>query len=313
MLSRPSQGLLLLAALTAGVISTSSPAVAASIETAPCAKLASGEVKFAAGNASRVVFVTAPERKQSSVLITGCVKASGSYVQEWQTTGFIGEKGFAPAGELREREYRSPTGSFSVTEALGLSDPGTALAYHTVNPNSRWGGPGSASYNQYLEGGSPSDENLWYWAHQGTYRQAAVINYNRPPDSATVPGNDYAIFFGAGNTVSAGCVSTDLETSTRVVKTFVPGDRIIMGVDGDVFAPAAPKPTVQSPSNAPESSTAAAAPTVPGVEAGSKPDRTTQTDVESTTKIVAVAVLVLVTLLPLLAYRDKKKRARHRA
>lgn len=132
MLSRPSQGLLLLAALTAGVISTSSPAVAASIETAPCAKLASGEVKFAAGNAS---CVTAPE----------------------------------------------------------------------------------------------------------------------------------------------------------------------------------PKPTVQTPSNAPESSAAAAAPTVPGVEAGSKPDRTTQSDVESTTKIVAIAVLVLVTLLPLLAYRDKKKRARHRA
>jgi L,D-peptidoglycan transpeptidase YkuD (ErfK/YbiS/YcfS/YnhG family) len=229
---------LLLATLIAGFTATPSAAQEPAQETAPCAKLTTREVRFTAGEASRVVFVTATETKQNAVLITGCVRTTDGYAQEWQSNGFIGENGFAPEGMLREGELQSPTGSFSATEALGLADPGTKLTYHLVNRRSRWGGPGSSSYNNYLEGGSAADENLWYWANQGTYAQATVINYNRLPDSSPVPGADYAIFFGAGNRVSAGCVSTTLEASTRVVKTLVPGDRFIMGVVRDVFGPA---------------------------------------------------------------------------
>ncbi|MGY2746317.1 hypothetical protein [Arthrobacter sp. UYCu723] len=242
---------LLLIALVAAFTALPSAAHGAAQETSPCAKLTAREVKFSTGDASRVVFVTATDFTQNAVLITGCVRGTDGYAPEWQATGFIGENGFAPEGMLREREYRSPTGSFTATEALGLADPGTRLTYHVVNPRSRWGGPGSPTYNDYLEGGSPADENLWYWANQGTYAQAAVINYNRLPDSPPVPGADYAIFFGAGNRVSAGCVSTTLETSTQVVKTLVPGDRFIMGVVSDVFLPAAP--SVAAP---PTSSTA---------------------------------------------------------
>jgi L,D-peptidoglycan transpeptidase YkuD (ErfK/YbiS/YcfS/YnhG family) len=200
--------------------------------------LSAHQTRYSAGTANRVVFVTAAGAAQNAVLITGCVRSGGGYAQEWQQAGFIGKNGFAPEGQLREGEYRSPTGSFSATEALGKANPGTTLLYHTVNRRSRWGGPGSPAYNNYVEGGSPADENLWYWMNQGTYEQAAVINYNRLPDAVPVPGADYAIFFGAGNRVSAGCVSTTLETSTRVVQTLVPGDRFIMGVVSDVFVAA---------------------------------------------------------------------------
>jgi L,D-peptidoglycan transpeptidase YkuD (ErfK/YbiS/YcfS/YnhG family) len=215
-----------------------------------------------------VVFVTAAEAAQNAVLITGCVRNTDGYVQEWQQTGFIGKNGFAPEGQLREGEYRSPTGSFSATEALGRADPGTRLLYHTVNRRSRWGGPGSPDYNNYLEGGSPADENLWYWMNQGTYEQAAVINYNRLPDATPVPGADYAIFFGAGNRVSAGCVSTTLETSTRVVQTLVPGDRFIMGAVSDIFvaatpAAATPTATQSPPVSPPQASTSQATPAAP--------------------------------------------------
>ncbi|MFF2246533.1 hypothetical protein ACFVTM_20445 [Arthrobacter sp. NPDC058130] len=198
------------------------------------------QTRYSAGTATRVVFVTAADASQNTVLITGCVRDGDGFVQEWQQTGFIGRNGFAPEGQLREGQSRSPTGSFSATEALGRADPGTRLLYHTVNRRSRWGGPGSPTYNNYVEGGSTADENLWYWMNQGTYEQAAVINYNRLPDAIPVPGADYAIFFGAGNRVSAGCVSTTLETSTRVVQTLVPGDRFIMGAVSDVFLAAPP-------------------------------------------------------------------------
>lgn len=225
--------------LAAGVaISVSaSGANAAERFDAPCAKLTAGEVRFPPLGASRVVFVIASERAQNTVLITGCVRTGNGFSQEWQTTGFIGKNGFAAPGELREGVFQSPTGSFSVTEALGKSNPGTTLDYHAINPSSRWGGPGSPSYNTYTENGTATDENLWYWMNEGTYEQAAVINYNRPPDSPAIAGADYAIFFGAGSKVSAGCVSTDLATSTRVVKDLSPGDRFIMGAVSDVFLP----------------------------------------------------------------------------
>jgi L,D-peptidoglycan transpeptidase YkuD (ErfK/YbiS/YcfS/YnhG family) len=244
--------ILLLAALITGFNAAfPSDIHATSQETAPCAKLSAHQTRYSAGSATRVVFVTAAEAAQSAVLITGCVRSGDGYVQEWQQSGFIGKNGFAPAGQLRERQYRSPTGSFSVTEALGRADPGTRLLYHTVYPRSRWGGPGSPAYNNYVEGGSAADENLWYWMNQGTYQQAAVINYNRLPDATPVRGADYAIFFGAGNRVSAGCVSTTLATSTRVVQTLAPGDRFIMGVVSDVFLTAPPSAPASVPSPAP--------------------------------------------------------------
>lgn len=245
MLLHPLRRSLLLTALTAGLAAIPVTAHAAPQELAPCAKLTAREVRFPAADAARVVFVTATDPKVNTVLITGCLKTDDGYDQEWQQTGFIGENGFAPEGQLREGEYRSPTGSFTVTEALGRADPGTKLKYHKVTPASRWGGPGSPSYNNYVESGSATDENLWYWMNEGTYAQAAVINYNRLPDATPVPGADYAIFFGAGNAVSAGCVSTTLETATQAVKTLAPGDRFIMGTVNDVFV--SPAPTIEIP------------------------------------------------------------------
>lgn len=303
-----------LVAITAGTaLLPAAPASAAGQVAAPCAKLLSGESRYSPGQESRTIFVTSTDRKQNKVLITGCVRVGGEFKQEWQTTGFIGANGFAPPGQLREREFRSPTGSFSVTEALGKANPGTKLKYHLVNPYSRWGGPGSPSYNSYLEGGSPADENLWYWANEGTYAQAAVINYNRPPDSAAVPGADYAIFFGAGNKVSAGCVSTDLSTATRVVRTLVPGDRIIMGAVDDIFRKA-PPPTVK-----PRETTPAAAPTLaptpselptatPTADAQGATERGESIDLVSIGIIVSTFGLASIIAFVLLRRYEKKNR-----
>lgn len=251
MLLHPLRRSLLLTALTAGLAAIPVTAHAAPQELAPCAKLTAREVRFPAADATRVVFVTATDPKVNTVLITGCLKTDDGYAQEWQQAGFIGENGFAPEGQSREREYRSPTGSFTVTEALGSADPGTKLKYHKVNPASRWGGPVSPSYNNYVESSSATDENLWYWMNEGTYAQAAVINYNRLPDATPVPGADYAIFFGAGNAVSAGSVSTTLETATQVVKTLEPGDRFIMGTVNDVFVSPTPSIEVPAPTASP--------------------------------------------------------------
>ncbi|MCC3283285.1 hypothetical protein [Arthrobacter caoxuetaonis] len=203
----------------------------------PCERLTAGEVKFAVGGSARVTFATAAAYGSTAVLLTSCVQdGDGSYRQEWQRTGFAGRNGFAPRGRMWENTLFSPTGSFTVTEALGREDPGTELKYYQVNEHSRWGGEEGQTYNQYFEGeGGQADENLWRYMQSGLYEQAAVINWNRPPDMPVTQGASFAIFLHAGNAETWGCISTDLATVTKFLKTAVPGDRMVMGIQDDVF------------------------------------------------------------------------------
>lgn len=224
--------------IAAGALVVAAPAEASAQVYNPCQRLSNGQVKFPSHAANRVTFATATDRNQSAVLITGCVRSGNGYAQEWQTTGYGGSKGFSAQNMAWENTWKSPTGSFSFTEALGRSNPGTALKYYKVNPNSRWGGEYGPTYNQYFEGrGGESDENLWTYMNQGYYEQAAVINWNRYPDMPTRLGASYAIFFHAGNVPSAGCISTNLSTVNQLLRTNRPGDRIIMGAVDDVFTP----------------------------------------------------------------------------
>lgn len=209
---------------------------AAGTVTDPCARLNAGEVLHPTYGADRVTFATAKSYGDIEVLITGCASTAEGYVQEWQTTGYAGRSGFAPPGKMWENTLYSPSGSFSFTEALGRKNPGTKLEYHTINLRSRWGGEPGPTYNQYFEGeDGGADENLWFYLRQGDYEQAAVINWNREPDMPTVQGASFAIFLHAGNTPTAGCISTDLGTVTRLLQNATPGDRIVMGVEPAVY------------------------------------------------------------------------------
>ncbi|MCQ1951294.1 hypothetical protein NNX28_15350 [Arthrobacter sp. zg-Y859] len=212
------------------------PAAGAEQEHDPCARLNAGEVRYSVREAKRVTFATAEKYGATETRLTGCVFEDGAYVQEWQSWGFSGRNGFAPPGSMWENTLYSPTGSFSFTEALGRSNPGTELEYHELKPSSRWGGKHGENYNQYFEGeGEGADENLWRYMEQGLYEQAAVINWNRQPDMPTRQGASFAIFFHAGYAPTWGCISTDLATVTRLLRGAVPGDRIVMGTVEDVF------------------------------------------------------------------------------
>jgi L,D-peptidoglycan transpeptidase YkuD (ErfK/YbiS/YcfS/YnhG family) len=202
----------------------------------PCHALAEGTVRFETAGADRVVFAVADRRADTEVELTGCVRVDGGYAQEWSAPGYVGEGGFGPPEVTEMDTLKTPTGSYTMTEGFGREDPGTALDYRTLNPDSRWGGRRGPTFNQYFEGrGGGPDENLWELMESGLYEQAVVINFNRPPDAVARYGLSYAIFLHAGLTESWGCVSTDLGTVTRVLRNATPGDRIVMGAVHDVF------------------------------------------------------------------------------
>ncbi|MGM7666672.1 L,D-transpeptidase family protein [Microbacterium sp. A93] len=203
----------------------------------PCHELNEGRVQFVTDDAVRVLFAVAHERDDTEVVLTSCLSTNGSYVEEWATAGYVGSGGFGPEDATEVNTLQTPTGSYTMTEGFGRSDPGTELEYHTLTPESRWGGrEDSNHFNQYFEGpGEWPDEDLWRLMQSGLYEQAVVINFNRPPDAVAQPGRSFAIFLHAGLTESWGCVSTDLDTVTRVLQNATPGDRIVMGAEDDVF------------------------------------------------------------------------------
>jgi uncharacterized protein with LGFP repeats len=204
-----------------------------------CQKLNNGKSKFSAYGAHRVLLTFTQGYGQSRATNLYCVRIAGMYLPDWKTDGYVGASGFkapgVPSGPTRN--LYSPTGSYSVTEAFGLGNPGTQLPYRTLNPRSRWGGnPWTATYNKYFESSSwvGWDENMWYFATRAShdYRQGVVINYNRPN---IVQDAGFAIFLHMNKVPTAGCISLDDWAVVDYIKKSKPGDRIIMGTYGALF------------------------------------------------------------------------------
>jgi L,D-peptidoglycan transpeptidase YkuD (ErfK/YbiS/YcfS/YnhG family) len=122
-------------------------------------------------------------------------------------TARIGSAGFAPPGQKREGDGRTPSGSFGFGFMFGvLADPGVRYPYRAVRPYDVWDDdPASPLYNEWVDerdrnpGGSPEPMD-----QTPAYDYGAVIAYN----TARVPGRGSAIFLHVGGPApTAGCVS----------------------------------------------------------------------------------------------------------
>ncbi|MGC5627777.1 hypothetical protein ACPYO6_05950 [Georgenia sp. Z1344] len=211
-----------------------------------CAPLSLGQSRYDTGLTDRVSMAVAENWSTSWATFTVCERVPGSeaYRERWSTSARIGANGTARPGQPAAwHTYRTPTGAYSVTESFGLYDPGTALDHRILTPYSRWGGTPGRNYNQYYDASSPSmantmpDENMWRLAHTrgGDYRQGAVINYNRPPDSPIREGMGYAIFLHANPVATAGCIAIPEHLVSRYLRETQPGDTMLLGVRDHLF------------------------------------------------------------------------------
>ncbi|TDD66852.1 hypothetical protein E1293_38725 [Actinomadura darangshiensis] len=205
----------------------------------PCRALSHKQTRYEPGKAQHVVFAVAEGYGTTEVTVTECAKKGRSWKTVLTTPGHVGRSGYAEPGAKREGDGKSPTGSYSLTEAFGEGDPGTRLPYRRLRESGDcWGSTiGDERYNRYYRGEcQPADENLSQIMTDGAYRQAVVINYNRPPDSPVVQGDGSAIFMHIGSGQTAGCVSMARPELESVMRTLRPGDRIMMGTRDALFA-----------------------------------------------------------------------------
>jgi L,D-peptidoglycan transpeptidase YkuD (ErfK/YbiS/YcfS/YnhG family) len=204
----------------------------------PCAATGNGRLRYTTGTAKHLVFAVSSGYSSNEVVVTECVNKGRSWEKVSATTGRAGRNGFAEHGEKREGDGKSPTGSYRLSEAFGVSDPGTSLPYRRLRDSGDcWGAtPGHSDYNKYYAGTCRSgDEDLSAIMRAGTYRQGVVIDYNRP---RVVDGHGSAIFFHiGGRTPTAGCISISKPKLRAVMRTLAEGDRIIMGPRAALFRP----------------------------------------------------------------------------
>jgi len=121
-------------------------------------------------------------------------------------TARIGRNGFAPPGDKREGDGKTPSGSFSLTFIFGAgANPGFRLPYRRIHPYDYWDDdPASPRYNEWVDalhaspGANPEPMDV------SAYDDGVAIGYN----TTRTPGLGSAIFLhlniGIG---TAGCVT----------------------------------------------------------------------------------------------------------
>ncbi|HVP78448.1 MAG TPA: L,D-transpeptidase family protein [Thermodesulfobacteriota bacterium] len=190
------------------------------------------------GESEQLIFATNRDFASSVVTIHAVERKNNV----WQTVfpefaGSVGEKGFAPMGDKREGDGKSPSGVFPLGIAFGY-DPSveTKMPYRQATEDDFWvDDANSAEYNQWVKG----KPNAASWEKMkrddDQYKYGVVIEYNMDP---IVKGMGSAIFLHVWNDGGGtlGCVSMPEEMVLRILGWLDPAKKplIIMGTESEL-------------------------------------------------------------------------------
>jgi L,D-peptidoglycan transpeptidase YkuD (ErfK/YbiS/YcfS/YnhG family) len=182
----------------------------------------------------QLITVTTPSSGDTYATFTAYKRAG----KRWQRvlgpwTARIGRNGFAPPGQKREGDGRTPSGTFRFGFFFGaLPNPGVRFHYRQSHPYDYWDDdPASPSYNEWVNalraspGLNPEPMDVT------AYDYGAVIGYN----TARTPGLGSAIFLHQNiGIATAGCITLPIGELLAVLRWLNPArsPRIRMGVAG---------------------------------------------------------------------------------
>lgn len=153
----------------------------------------------------------------------------------WQAE--IGKSGFAPPGQKKEGDGRTPSGTYGFTFFFGdLANPGGfKFPFRQATSSDVWDDdPSSSNYNQWIDestqGTTAAGANPEPMLDEPSYNYGAVIAYNMSP---VVSGDGSAIFLHVSTGApTVGCVSLPQDELLQVLHWLDPsqGPLIKMGV-----------------------------------------------------------------------------------
>lgn len=174
----------------------------------------------------QVLLVNAPEPSSVLAIVTALEKTGGKWVEAIPPIrGVAGRAGFAPPGEKREGDGRTPSGIFPLRRAFGYgAQSPTRLSYRQATEDDLWvDDQNSPDYNRWVKRGETSAASFEEMRRKDDlYRYGIVIEYNTQP---VVGGDGSAIFFhiwkGEGEP-TAGCIAMDEEDLLKVLNWLDP-------------------------------------------------------------------------------------------
>ncbi len=148
-----------------------------------------------AGDSSQVLMVMGEESAGTTAMLYALEKRAGV----WRTAfpalpALIGRNGFAPPGEKKEGDVRTPSGVFALKRAFGYpAAVDTRLSYRQSGDNDIWVDDGnSPDYNRWGRKGETSATSFEQMKlNDDRYKYGIVIEYNTDP---VVKGAGSAIF-----------------------------------------------------------------------------------------------------------------------
>lgn len=148
--------------------------------------------------------------------------------------GVIGRKGFAPPGEKREGDGRTPAGIFPLGTVFGYepSFP-TRMPYRQATGDDLWiDDVRAADYNRWVKRGITQATSFEIMRRDDDlYKYGIVVEYNTHP---VVKGYGSAIFFHLwrGKEIpTAGCIALSADDLIRIMKWLDPARKplVVMG------------------------------------------------------------------------------------
>lgn len=183
-------------------------------------------------HATQVISVTSASYRSTTATVRAFAKtASGWHQVAGPWSAWIGQQGFAPPGQKREGDLRTPSGSFTFSFMFGVGpNPGVHYSWRHAGRFDYWDDdPASPRYNLWTNirhhdaGRSPEPLHV-----TPSYEDVAAIDYN----AARTPGRGSAIFLHVTHhSPTTGCIALPRRHLLRLLRWLRPRDhaRIIMG------------------------------------------------------------------------------------
>ncbi len=152
----------------------------------------------------------------------------------------IGRNGFAPKGEKREGDGRTPSGIYTLGTAFGYEEKvSTKMPYRQVLPDDLWVDDINApDYNRWVKQNNTTAKSFEKMRRDDIlYKYGIVIEYNTNP---VISGYGSAIFFhvGEGNNMkTSGCVAVSEVDIKRILSWLDPQQKplIVMGKENEIM------------------------------------------------------------------------------
>jgi L,D-peptidoglycan transpeptidase YkuD (ErfK/YbiS/YcfS/YnhG family) len=177
--------------------------------------------------------------------LSGVEKNRGTWRQVLGPFGaVIGRNGFAPPGEKREGDGKTPSGVFPLEHTFGYAERiSTGMTYRPIRDGDIWvDDPESCEYNRWTERGQMDGVSFEAMRRKDDlYKYGIVIGYNRDP---VVKGHGSAVFlhiWQAYDVPTSGCVALAEGDLLEILAWLDPSRRplVIMGGEegGPSFSP----------------------------------------------------------------------------